>query len=158
MFAETVNIPFLVFKSQIVGHRVKLTLGPKTHWIQITPFVQKCLDRAMCGGCGLLISHINAYQVNITSTPRLAFWGVRRQSLVRFTQDHITPKVQGGSNDAEWNIEVLCRTCNLIKGDSLATRPALWMLKRHLLLREGVKNKMYNDIIQLGLELYGTRL
>jgi 5-methylcytosine-specific restriction endonuclease McrA len=72
--------------------------------------------------------------------------------------DHVTPKRAGGSNDPDKNIEVLCRYCNLIKGDSLATRPQLWMLKRHMQLRKGGKKKMFEKIINMGVVLYGPRI
>lgn len=101
---------------------------------------------------------MSAYQVNNTSKVRLAFWAERNGKPVRFTQDHITPKRVGGSNDPDANIECLCRYCNLIKGDSLATRPQLWMLKRQMQLREGSKKKMFLRIIEMGVEIYGLRI
>lgn len=140
------------------GFRIKLTLGPKTHAVFITPFARKCLDNAFCHGCGLIIQSASAYQVHETSKVRLVFWGERDGKPVRFTRDHINPKRAGGSNDPDENIEALCRYCNLIKGDSLATRPQLWMLKRQMQLREGSKKKMFLRIIEMGIALYGERI
>lgn len=147
-----------MFKQNLDGFRIKLALGNKAHAVFITPFARKCLDRTFCVGCGLLIQSVSVYQVNETSKARFAFWGERDGKPVRFTMDHVTPKRAGGSNDPDENIEVLCRYCNLIKGDSLATRPQLWMLKRHMQLREGGKKKMFERIINMGVVLYGPRI
>lgn len=158
MYADTGKIPFVLFKQSVDGYRVKLTLGPKTHAVFITPFARKCLDHCYCLGCGLLIQSVSAYQVLETSQIRLVFWGERNGKPVRFTRDHITPKRVGGSNDPDLNIEALCRQCNLIKGDSLATRPQLWMLKRAMQLRDGSKKDLFLKVINMGEALYGMRI
>jgi hypothetical protein len=78
-----------------------------------------CEQPLVCCACGLQATHwaveVPHSQVGILR-PHLNLYGLRPDGTdEQFTQDHIVPKAEGGKDCLD-NLQVMCYTCNEIKG------------------------------------------
>ena len=72
----------------------------------------------MCLHCGLSTTHFAIQLGDKQTTPHINAWYLSNDKKVLMTSDHIIPKSKGGLDDIS-NRQVLCKHCNIKKGDRL---------------------------------------
>jgi hypothetical protein len=74
------------------------------------------LKGTKCVSCGEEASYAAIELPNGMDYPHINIYGVNKEGKdIMFTKDHIIPKIRGGRNVLE-NYQVMCQTCNLVKG------------------------------------------
>jgi hypothetical protein len=78
-------------------------------------------NRVKCVGCGVEADRWVAIKGEKDRSEQVDFhpYAPTMSGIVRMTQDHIIPKSLGGVDHLD-NLRVMCSTCNLTRGNSLA--------------------------------------
>ena len=75
-----------------------------------------------CVACGIEATHFcleynePKKKTNFPIIPHFNLYSIDGQNKILFTKDHIKPKSKGGVDDLD-NLQVMCQTCNVAKGD-----------------------------------------